>query len=260
MVAGRRGHGIGGFVITQTCGAPMQWPWLHCGSMSTRIAIVEDDPRVQKALMRAIESSGRLHVVLCAGSVMEARHWMQDHPEPLSVQVWLVDLGLPDGSGLSVIQQARQHHPASEIMVVSAFGDETKVLDSIAAGANGYLLKGQGDEDLVAHIDDLLQGGSPMSPIIARQVLNRMKASRSFQQVRDMPPSPQDEAQALTDRESTVLNLIARGYRYDEVGAEMALSTNTVRHHIKNIYSKLSVHSKGAAIYEANRRGWITPP
>lgn len=227
--------------------------------MSTRIAIVEDDPRVQKALRRAVEASGQMQVVLCTGSVMEARHWMQDHPDPLSVQVWLVDLGLPDGSGLSVIRQARQHHPSSEIMVVSAFGDETKVLDSIAAGANGYLLKGQGDEDLVEHIHDLLQGGSPMSPIIARQVLNRMKVCRSFQQAREMPVEPANETQALTDRESTVLNLIARGYRYDEVGVEMALSTNTVRHHIKNIYSKLSVHSKGAAIYEANRRGWIIP-
>jgi DNA-binding NarL/FixJ family response regulator len=221
---------------------------------STRIAIVEDDPRVQKALTRAIESSGRMQVVLCTGSVVQARHWMQDHPEPDAVQVWLVDLGLTDGSGLSVIHEARQHHPGSEIMVVSAFGDEAKVLDSIAAGASGYLLKGQGDDDLVEHIDDLVQGGSPMSPIIARQVLNRMKASRSFQQAQQTR-----EADALTDRESTVLNLIARGYRYDEVGVEMALSTNTVRHHIKNIYSKLSVHSKGAAIFEANRRGWIKP-
>jgi DNA-binding NarL/FixJ family response regulator len=221
---------------------------------STRIAIVEDDPRVQKALTRAIESSGRMQVVLCTGSVVQARHWMQDHPEPDAVQVWLVDLGLTDGSGLSVIHEARQHHPGSEIMVVSAFGDEAKVLDSIAAGASGYFLKGQGDDDLVEHIDDLVQGGSPMSPIIARQVLNRMKASRSFQQAQQTR-----EADALTDRESTVLNLIARGYRYDEVGVEMALSTNTVRHHIKNIYSKLSVHSKGAAIFEANRRGWIKP-
>lgn len=235
--------------------------------MSTRIAIVEDDPRVQKALRRALEASGRMEVVLCTGSVTAARHWMQDHPDPSSVHVWLVDLGLPDGSGLSVIQQARAHHPGSEIMVVSAFGDETKVLDSIAAGASGYLLKGQGDEDLVEHIDDLVQGGSPMSPIIARQVLNRMKASRSFQQSqhsRDAAGTPvtpvaDETGSTLTERESTVLNLIARGYRYDEVGVEMALSTNTVRHHIKNIYSKLSVHSKSAAIYEANRRGWIKP-
>lgn len=227
----------------------------YTAAMTIEVAMVEDDERVRRSMARAIEASGRMQLVYETDQAQQALTWMRDYMRrPPSV--WLVDLGLPDGNGLDVIKAAARHCPDSQIMVVTMFGDEAKVLDSIAAGATGYLLKGQGDDDLVEHIDDMLDGGSPISPMIARQLLLRMKASRSFARITRhgtpaAPPPP------LTEREQMVLQLIARGYSYDEVAAEAALSTNTVRHHIKNIYGKLSVHSKNEAIFEASRRGWI---
>jgi DNA-binding NarL/FixJ family response regulator len=130
------------------------------------------------------------------------------------------------------------------------------VLDSIAAGASGYILKGEGDDEILAHIQDLLRGGSPMSPVIARQVLQRMRST--YQRpapVRE--PQPLVAGLHLTEREIDALNLIARGYRYDEVAQQLGMSTNTVRYHVKNIYSKLGVHSKIDAVQEARRRNWI---
>lgn len=222
--------------------------------MTIKIAMVEDDARVRASVARALATSGRMSLVFETSSRQQAMLWMSDHmDEP--PDVWLVDLGLPDGSGLEVIKMAAQRCPDSQVMVVSIFGEESKVLDSIAAGATGYLLKGQGDDGLVDHIDHLLDGGSPMSPVIARQLLLRMKTSRSFQKATQDQPPP--ESDGLTDREHTVLQLIARGYRYEEAATEMGLSSNTVRHHIKNIYGKLCVHSKNEAIFEASRRGWL---
>lgn len=243
----------GGFEITLSCSDRLGLRHYTVGMM-INIAMVEDDERVRRSMARAIEASGRMQLVYETDQAGQALLWMNDHMrEP--PHVWLVDLGLPDGNGLDVIKAASRHCPDSQIMVVSMFGDEAKVLDSIAAGATGYLLKGQGDEDLVEHIDDMLDGGSPISPLIARQLLQRMKASRSF--TRAVEGAPGQEPPVLTEREQMVLQLIARGYSYDEVAAEAALSPNTVRHHIKNIYSKLSVHSKNGAIFEATKRGWI---
>lgn len=243
----------GSFEITLSCSDRLGLPD-YTGGMKIDIAMVEDDERVQRSMARAIEASGRMQLVYQTDQAEQALLWMRDYMRQ-PPHVWLVDLGLPDGNGLDVIKAASRHCPGSQIMVVSMFGDDAKVLDSIAAGATGYLLKGQGDEDLIEHIDDMLDGGSPISPLIARQLLLRMKASRSFVRATDgatgQAPPP------LTEREQMVLQLIARGYSYDEVATEAALSPNTVRHHIKNIYSKLSVHSKNEAIFEATRRGWI---
>lgn len=253
MVLKRVGRHKGGFEITRPCG-DTHGPRDYTAGMKIDIAMVEDDERVRRSMARAIEASGRMQLVYQTDQAGQALLWMHDYMRQ-PPQVWLVDLGLPDGNGLDVIKAASRHCPGSQIMVVSMFGDEAKVLDSIAAGATGYLLKGQGDEDLIEHIDDMLDGGSPISPLIARQLLLRMKASRSF--ARATEGAPVQGPDPLTEREQMVLHLIARGYSYDEVAAEAALSPNTVRHHIKNIYSKLSVHSKNEAIFEATRRGWI---
>ena len=230
--------------------------------MGQRIGLVEDDERVRHALARVIARAPNFTLWFESGSVAGALDWMRACQPQNWPEVWLVDLGLPDGSGLDVIREALRLHPGSHVMVVSVFGDEEKVLDSIASGASGYLLKGERDEDLLLHLHDLLRGGSPMSPLIARQVLNRMRAlSGSPGRERALSPSiALDEARdegGLTRRESETLDLISRGYSYDEVAQELGMSANTVRHHIRSIYAKLGVHSKVAAVNEARRRKWL---
>jgi len=223
--------------------------------MNKRIGLVEDDDRVRRSFARAIARSPELTLWFESDSMTGAVEWMRACAPENWPDIWLVDLGLPDGSGLAVIEQAVYQHPDAQVMVVSTFGDEAKVLDSIAAGASGYILKGEGDDEILAHIEDLRRGGTPMSPVIARQVLKRMRVTHVRQQPpRDLPHAP---GVRLTEREEDALNLIARGYSYDEVAQELGMSPNTVRYHIKHIYNKLGVHSKIDAVHEARRRNWI---
>ena len=227
--------------------------------MIHRIGLVEDDERARHALARVISQSPGFTLWFESGTVAGARDWMRACAPGHWPQVWLVDLGLPDGSGLEVIREAIRLHPESHVMVVSVFGDEDKVLDSIAAGASGYILKGQSQEDLLPHMRDLLNGGSPMSPMIARQVLNRMRTG-PVQEVLDRRPTSSTLekdvklSSHLTRREQETLELISRGYSYDDVAETLGMSANTVRHHIRSIYAKLGVHSKIEAVNEARRR------
>jgi DNA-binding NarL/FixJ family response regulator len=227
--------------------------------MNTKIGLVEDDDRVRRSFARAIARSADFTLWFESDSMTGAIEWMRACAPENWPDIWLVDLGLPDGSGLVVIAQAIDLHPDAQVMVVSTFGDEAKVLDSIAAGASGYILKGEGDDEILAHIEDLRRGGTPMSPVIARQVLQRMRLQHA-QQAKPRDPVVDNEvrpAERLTEREEAALSLIARGYIYDDVAQHLGMSTNTVRYHVKNIYSKLGVHSKIDAVREARRRKWI---
>lgn len=223
------------------------------------MGLVEDDDRVRRRFARAIERSTRFELWFETGTVQGALEWMSQCPQESWPALWLVDLGLPDGSGLSVIRHALALHPQTQVMVVSMFGDEAKVLDCIDAGAMGYILKGQGDEDILMHIEDLLHGGSPMSPIIARQVLSRFRLVREAQRLGRKAQSAGLDATEFypTARELDVLERIARGYSYEEVAEHLEVAINTIRHHIRGIYAKLGVHTKVDAINEARRRRWL---
>lgn len=215
-----------------------------------RVGLVEDDALIRQQFARAIASQPDLSLAFSVGCGADALAALAAE----APDVLMVDIGLPDMSGLDVIRHATAHHPRCLTMVVSVFGDEGKVLDSIAAGAKGYILKGQGEDDILTHLHHLLDGGSPMSPVIARQVLHRMQRLM-FPAPAASPPSAGGEP--LTPRETEVLKLISRGHSYDEVARNLAVTTNTVRHHIKGIYGKLCVNSRSAAVFEAGRRGWL---
>jgi DNA-binding NarL/FixJ family response regulator len=168
----------------------------------------------------------------------------------------LTDLGLPDGSGIDVIRACVQRCPDCDIMVITMSSDDDNVIASIEAGASGYVLKNAGKVDIVRALLDLHAGGSPMSPVIARKVLERMR----YPKAATAPSSPAQENVAidiLTKRESAILNLIARGDSYSEVARLLSVSVGTVQTHVKNIYGKLSVHSRGQAVFEAQRRGLL---
>jgi len=213
------------------------------------VAIVEDDLGFRRALSEAIDSTQDLRLAGVAGTRAEGLQLLLGAP----VDVLLVDLGLPDGSGIDVIKAAVQQWSSCSVVVSTNFGDETHVIRSIEAGASGYLLKDSSPARIVDEIRSVASGGSPISPIIARQVLARFRqlgaggASRA--------QKPDEAAQLLSAREKEVLELITKGFTANEIARLMSLSPFTVRSFVRRIYSKLNVTSKAEAIYEARNQG-----
>jgi len=173
--------------------------------------------------------------------------------------VLLVDLGLPDIHGTEVIRFAARNLPECDIMVVTVFGDERNVVASIESGATGYVLKDCSDADLITRILELRAGGSPMSPGIARIVLNQMRVGTKAAPGPGRRGAGEGTSSALTARETDVLRLLSRGYNYAEVGDRLGISVNTVTSHIKNSYRKLAVHSGTAAVTRAAELGLLRP-
>jgi DNA-binding NarL/FixJ family response regulator len=217
------------------------------------VMVAEDDEVTRKSLCLTIESEPALSLVAEFDSVAPALAWLENN----SVDLLLTDLALPDGSGIDIIRACVQRCPDCDIMVITMSSDEDNILASIEAGAAGYVLKDAGRVDIVRALLDLYAGGSPISPLIARKVLARMRDRESG----NPTVAPQDTQDAigniLTKRESAILNLIARGDSYGEVARLLSVSVGTVQTHVKNIYGKLSVHSRGQAVFEAQRRGLL---
>ena len=134
-------------------------------------------------------------------------------------------------------------------MVVTIFGDEKNMLDAFAAGACGYLLKDGTEADLAGHVRNLRNGGSPISPLIARKLLQRLHPPH--------PPGQAGQSADLSPRENQILDLVARGFTYPEVAEQAGVSLNTVHTHIRNIYGKLGVHNKTEAVFEARQIGLL---
>jgi len=215
------------------------------------VAIVEDDPDFANALSLVVQNSPDMQLVGRAATQAEGLALLAGPP----ADVLLVDLGLPDGSGIEVIRAAALHWPSCSTMVSTNFGDETHVMRSIEAGAAGYLLKDSSPSKMSDEIRSLANGGSPISPIIARQVLARF---------RHTPTAPATAADAdsapplLSQREKEVLDYITKGFTVHEIAGLMQLSHFTVRTFVRRIYSKLKVTSKAEAIYEARTQGLLS--
>lgn len=211
------------------------------------LAIVEDDPLFRDAVARAVAAEADLCLSAAAATLQQGLALLENH----GPEVLLVDLGLPDGSGIEMIRRARHAWPDCAIMVTTLFGDESRVLQSIHAGAAGYLLKDTCATRIVAEIRALHAGGSPISPAIARQLL------------RHLPPATAevagDDETGLSARETQVLSLIARGYAMHEIAQQLAVSPWTVQTYIRRIYTKLGVNSRAGAVNEAYRRQLLSP-
>ena len=202
------------------------------------VGLVDDDARIRDAARGLIASDASLRLVFEAASLTEARARLSEGP----VDVLLLDLGLPDGEGTTLLSTLSK----TVVIVLTVFDDDRHIFDALRAGASGYLLKDEIVTRLVPAIGDALSGGAPMSPSVARRVLESFRA----------PPADPDEV-TLTAREIDVVELIARGATYDEIGRMLQISTNTVRTHIRGAYDKLHVCTKVEATHEAVRRGLI---
>lgn len=213
-----------------------------------RVALLEDDARTRDYFESCILGHAQLRLVGSFATLGAARAWFAQE----TADVLLCDLSLPDGHGLTLIRELAQQQPACEILVVSVFGDEDSVLACVEAGAVGYIHKDAQPADVAQVIIDIKHGASPISPMVARKLLARLR--RPVVTAVASVPAP---GVALTPRESQVLELVARGYAYAEIARLQAVSMHTVQSHIKNLYAKLAVHSRSEAVFEASRMGLL---
>lgn len=211
------------------------------------VMVVEDDPAFLTRFSGIVACDPDFELFAAVGDLASARQALSK----VAPDVLLVDLGLPDGSGVGLIREMASRYPATDIMVITVFNDEDHVLASIEAGATGYILKDSMPEEFVELIRQLRAGGSPISPVIARQLLKRFKPKLP------VPPAGQSAEAALSARESEVLSYIAKGFSFAEIACLLGISPHTVTTHVKNIYQKLAVHSRGEAVYEASRMGLV---
>ncbi len=210
-----------------------------------RVALVEDEVDFQDTLIEAVRIAGDLDLLGVAGSRTDAMHMLKT----MQADVLVVDLGLPDGSGIDVIRAAYEKTPACAIMVYTIFDNETDVIRSLEAGASGYLIKDDAPVDMANGIRILHAGGSLISPLIARQILVRFRENRT-----SAPPEPAPRV-SLSGREQEVLLYITKGFTADEIAALLSVSRHTVLTYVRRIYAKLKVGSKAEAIYEARHLG-----
>ena len=214
--------------------------------------IVEDLPQIRGWLADVARAAFPAVQVTAAARVDQALACVAQQNFDLA----LVDLGLPDGSGLDVVGALRHHQPKSLPVVVTIYDDDEHLFPALQAGAFGYLLKEQPQQELVAQLLRMVQGEPPLSPPIARRVLSHF--ANSPQRQKSLMRQIEDEVK-LTDRETEVLQRVAKGYTLPEIAQQFGLSRHTIADYIKQIYRKLNVSSRAEAALEAARRGLVQP-
>ncbi len=217
----------------------------------TLALVVEDQADTRAWLVQVLRTAFPGIETTETASLAEARDWLRTCAQSSGgahLTLALVDLGLPDGSGVDLIRILGRDYPDVLSIVATIYDDDAHLFDAIAAGAKGYLLKDQDSEALAHYLRRIESGEPPLSPSIARRMLGHF---------RDNPPAPamhKDEA-ALTPRETEVLRMIGRGLRVGEAARVLGISDHTVAGHVKAIYAKLNIASRAEAGLEAARRG-----
>jgi len=210
-----------------------------------RAIIVEDDAALRAHLAKALGADPGMSVIGEAGAIDAALPLTRMQPD-----IALLDLGLPDGSGIRVIEALRAAAPACKVLVVTVFEDRASVLATLKAGADGYILKDNAPAEILAAVRATIAGETPISARAAGHLLSL---------IRQDPPRKDAEAPpALSPRELELLELLARGASRKEAARQMALSPFTVAEYVQNIYRKLSVRSRSEAVYEALQARLIT--
>lgn len=214
--------------------------------------VVEDQRSTRVWLCNVVqEAFPDLNVVPC-GSVRAARHHLQQWQAPQALRLALVDIGLPDGSGIELIRQiAEQFHDAI-VVVATIYDDDAHLFDAIAAGAKGYLLKDELPEILIDYLRRIQNGEPPLSPSIAHRIMEHFRGAHREAAAREV-----ETTTSLTARELEVLTLMARGLTVREVAARLELTANTVASYIKTIYHKCNISSRAEATLEAVRRNLV---
>ena len=206
------------------------------------VAIVEDNDTIREGLAALINGTTGYK---CIGSFIDCETFLAKL-DALDVNVVLMDIALPGMNGIEGVKLAIKKKPGIDILMLTIYEDSEKVFDALCAGACGYLVKKTPPSKLLEAIKEVHEGGSPMSSQIARQVITTFKDSKDVK----------DESSdfKLSSREKEVINLLASGNNYQQIADQLFISVDTVRHHIKNIYKKLHVHTQSEAVAKAIRK------
>jgi DNA-binding NarL/FixJ family response regulator len=199
-----------------------------------QVAIVEDDEEIRANLTHRINESSLLRLVR---SYPDAETALTDLPRQ-KPDVVLMDINLPGMDGVECVRQLKPRMPDAQFIMLTVYEDSNRLFKSLMAGASGYLLKRTPPAKLLAAIREAHEGGSPMTPQIARRVVLHFSQA----------PEPSSELQKLTPREKEVLNQLAKGFRYKEIVDNLHISPGTLHSYIRNIYEKLHVHSRTEAV------------
>lgn len=206
------------------------------------VAIVEDNNTIREGLAALINGTEGYD---CVGSFVDCESFLLNL-KTLNVDVVLMDIALPGMNGIEGVKKAIIIKPELDILMLTIYEESEVVFDALCAGACGYLVKKTPPSRLLEAIKEVNEGGSPMSSRIARQVIGAFKESKSV--------SNELDEFTLSNREKEVLNRLADGNNYQEIAEQLLISVDTVRHHIKNIYKKLHVHTQSEAVAKAIRK------
>jgi DNA-binding NarL/FixJ family response regulator len=217
-----------------------------------RVLIVEDDAEILLKLRDTINAHVSFEVVSAVTHFSQGQRALAE----LQPDILLTDLGLPDGSGLDIIKSIRSLRLDCEALVVSGFQDERLVFQALEAGAKGYILKHDENQKITDAMLTMLKGGAPISPVIARLMLQKFQTSP----VEATLPEAlsQGLVEVLTERQINILKLVSQGFSSKEIAEKLEITYYTVTTHIKNIYHKLQVNSRTEALHEALKLGLLS--
>lgn len=214
------------------------------------VLIVEDDMAVSQRLENLLLQLGyHTDALMIANSIAEAQQYLADQMVALA----LVDLGLPDGSGIDLIRIMHEQNPSVAILVISAWSTQEAIFAALRAGATGYVLKERDDLEVALALRSILRGGAPIDPLLARRIIGEF----SSQNEQNTADEQEAEAEKLSPREHQILRLVAEGMANRDIAEKLSISRYTVECHIKNIYRKLAVSSRTRAVNTARQRGLL---
>ena len=226
------------------------WPPFLVGQVvrPVRVLLVDDDTSIRHVISCELMADLRCNLVGQGCSMREGRRLISS----CNFDVMLVDLNLGDGNGFELIEHLKTVKPLAEAIVISAMEDEQHALRAFELGATGYLVKNSWFGNFSQAVLQVVNGGASISPNLARRLLHRLDKSHSEAAVREGP-----QKKRLSEREHTVLKMVAAGYTSAEIGVRLFISGLTVNSHIKNIYRKLQVKTRAHAVSSALQRGFL---
>jgi DNA-binding NarL/FixJ family response regulator len=233
-----------------------------------RVFVVEDQTKILKNQLRLLESNQDITIV---GTALSGEAALEEVPR-VNPDVLLLDLGLPRMSGIDVTREVKARWPQVEILIFTIFDEEDKVLDAVKAGASGYLLKGTPADKIIEAIKEVRAGGTVIQPSLARRLLRHFRVEPDAGPVPTEPvaappakspePTPSGASEPLlkplSNRETELLQLIAKGVSNSEAARLLNLSKATIRTHLEHIYHKLEVTNRVEAVTEGIRKGLIS--